>query len=212
MNRAFRSVRHLKKRFEQDPKGRHKRYKDEIFESALKGQKIGQAEKHSVDKKSTFNKFGLKVEKTDVDYARYYGDPAWKRLERKKQGEKNEILKSIGRPGEKNSKPTRFEVIERFKQVLLCVKSQGSEIRGNQLMDAFGVVGFTGATSKSISADKLKSIARQNRELESIIPTLNEKLAELAISNPELEEISIFGVRKLRRDKILVLLRQNKCE
>ena len=96
--------------------------------------------------------------------------------------------------------------------MLSCVKSQGAEIRGNQLMDAFGVVGFTGATSKPISADKLKSIARQNRELESIIPTLNEKLDELAISNPELKETSIFGVRKLRRDKILVLLRQDKCE
>jgi len=112
MNRAFRSVRHLKKRFEQDPKGRHKRYKDEFFEPSLRGQKIGQSERHSVDKKSTFNKFGLKVERTDVDYARYYGDPAWKRLEKQKQGDKNEILKAIGRPGEKNSRPTRFEVID----------------------------------------------------------------------------------------------------
>ena len=79
-------------------------------------------------------------------------------------------------------------------------------------MDAFGVVGFTGVTSKPISADKLKSIARQKRELESIIPTLNEKLSELARSHSELKEISIFGVRKLRRDKILVLLKQEKCE
>ena len=79
-------------------------------------------------------------------------------------------------------------------------------------MDAFGVIGFTGATAKPINADKLKSIARQKRELESIIPTLNEKLSELALSHQELVDISIFGVRKLRRDKILVLLKQEKCE
>lgn len=79
-------------------------------------------------------------------------------------------------------------------------------------MDAFGVIGFTGATQNPISADKLKSIARQKRELESIIPTLNEKLSELALEHEELSDISIFGVKKLRRDKILVLLKQDKCE
>ena len=79
-------------------------------------------------------------------------------------------------------------------------------------MDAFGVVGFTGATANPINADKLKSIARQKRELESIIPTLNEKLSELALAHQELDDVSIFGVRKLRRDKILVLLKQEKCE
>lgn len=73
-----------------------------------------------MDKKSTYNKFGLKVERTDVDYARYYGDPAWKRLEKQKQGEKNEILKAIGRPGEKNSRPTRFEVIDTYN--LVCIR------------------------------------------------------------------------------------------